>query len=168
MKPKKVILCVAADADVLSERAFVMATWGYSVLQAVGDEAIDALRQAHALDLVVVFTPLLSRNVGNLLDQDLDAEAVLACAQQLYPEAPTLEIRDAAWSCEQPSFATQVMALSGRQWPWADVRERLRVLTTKRRGPKPLRGAETRSACEEHQRKAVQRVAAIANEARRA
>lgn len=152
MRAKKTIVCVAAEEGVLSERAFVLGTWGYRVLQAEGAAAEELLKnlRAGAVDLVVVFTPML------------ETEAVLECARRLHPETPSLEVRDARWPSEQPSFADQVISLAGRTRMWADVKERVRMLLAKKRGPKPLHGAGTRFACEEQQRKAVQRVCAIA------
>lgn len=131
MRPKKTLLCVDASELGLSVHALVLETWGYRVVKAESAQrAVTALRQmpSGSLDLVVLYVPLVN------------ALSVMRSAKARHPEVRTLVLNTSVQhdvSLEVADvYLTQGVASEPMQ-----VRERIRVLLARKRGPKALQAA---------------------------
>jgi hypothetical protein len=123
MRPRKVVLCVAARELKLSVQMFVVDTWGYRALGASDEsEALRILERAEpgTIDLLVLNLPLPAR------------DWFLETAIQLQPEMHTIALNNTPeydGNCKVDVF------LPSRASP-TDLLERIRILTAKKRGPK--------------------------------
>lgn len=127
MRPKKIVLCVDADEERLSRMTVVLETWGYRVEQS--QDAVQALEavEAHALfdiDAMLVDAELLG------------AENLIARARAVRPAMQTMLL---GYGSSYGCVLTQanVFLPSALCFP-AEIRERLKVLTARKRGPRAV------------------------------
>lgn len=126
MRRPRLVLCVDEDATVLGLRAFVLEVWGYRVLRARGAaEALALLAglKQEELDLVAARVPL----------QGFDE--VLKAVRGLQPEAKTLAVSDGYGDATGGSHADVWLP---RGTSRMELRERMRILMVRKRGPRPM------------------------------
>lgn len=127
MRPKKTILCVDVDEFRLSQRAFVLETRGYHILRAgAAEAALERMRQRlpFALDLVLIHAPLP------------DCLTLLRQAKVLYPFTPTMVTSDFSGYDSNLSIADAYLPKGS--WGTAELNEHVKILVTRKRGPRPL------------------------------
>lgn len=127
MRPKKTILCVDDNEQVLSVRTFLLETRGYRVLAArTAQDAIEALERASPgqIDLLLC----------DLLMPGMDGNELVRRAKNIHPELPTMIISGTVNGLDRAVFA-DVFLPKGACSP-AEMMERIRVLVARKRGPK--------------------------------
>src|SRR5215469_1747391 len=124
MKPKKTILCVDDNEQLLSVRKVILETRGYRVLTATnGREALD-LFQNGGVDLVL----------SDLLMPEVDGAELIAKIKVLSPETPAILFSGKVKIYERDTRA-DVFLPKGMYAP-VELLERIRTLVVKKRGPK--------------------------------
>ena len=124
MKPKKTILCVDDNEQLLSVRKVILETRGYRVLTATnGREALD-LFQNGGVDLVL----------SDLLMPEVDGAELIAKIKVLSPETPAILFSGKVKIYERDTRA-DVFLPKGMYAP-IELLERIRLLLVKKRGPK--------------------------------
>lgn len=125
MRPKKVVLCVDADEDRLGRMRMVLETWGYHVDQC--SDAVEALKLVEAavgcgIDALIADAELLG------------AENLIARSRAVRPEMGTLLLDySSRYGCVQTQASVY---LPGALCTPAEIRERLKVLVSRKRGPR--------------------------------
>jgi CheY-like chemotaxis protein len=127
MRPRKTILCVEDNEQVLSVRKFLLETRGYRVLSMTC--AADALEYLQAalpgeVDLLL----------SDLLLPQMDGNELIRRAKQLHPLLPALLVSGTVTSFERASAADAFLPKGGCN-P-AEVLDRIRILVARKRGPK--------------------------------
>lgn len=127
MRPKKVILCVDDNEQVLACRTFLLETKGYRVV---------ALTTAHAaLDHLDASVPgSVDLLLCDLIMPGMDGAELVRRAGALRPGLPTLLISGTVTVFERGSMADAFLP-KGASSP-AELLERVRVLVARKRGPK--------------------------------
>ncbi len=138
MRPKKTILCVDDNEQVLSVRTFLLETRGYRVLTTRSPhEALEIVGRAMpgAIDLLLC----------DLLMPGMDGNELVRRAKQLQPCLPAMIVSGTVNAFERAGCADAFLP-KGASSP-AEMIERIRVLVARRRGPKkavsPAAGAFT-------------------------
>ena len=127
MRPRKVILCVEANEQVLSIRKFMLETRGYRVLaMATAREALEHLEFAMqgSIDLLL----------SDVILAGMDGNELVRRAKQFQPCLPTLLVSSTVTNFDRASAADAFLP-KGASSP-AEVLDRIRVLLTRKRGPK--------------------------------
>jgi two-component system, OmpR family, response regulator CpxR len=124
MKPKKTILCVDDDEQSLSIRKIMLETRGYRVLACRnGEQALDAFRRG-GVDLVLT----------DLIMPGVDGAQLIAQLKALAPQTPAVLISGRVKIYERDTQAD--LFLPKGMYEPAELLERIRVLLTRKRGPK--------------------------------
>lgn len=124
MRPKKTILCVDDNEQALSVRKFMLETRGYRVLAALdGETALELFRQG-GIDLVLT----------DLVMPRLDGNELVRRMKELAPEVPALIISGSVKTFERANRADAFLP-KGACTP-QEVLERIRIMATRKRGPK--------------------------------
>jgi two-component system, OmpR family, response regulator CpxR len=127
MRPKKTILCVDDNEQVLSVRTFLLETRGYRV--------IAALTAQHALEVLEQSLPgTIDLILSDLIMPQMDGNEVVRRAKQLHPGLPAMIVSGTVNSFDRASSA-DVFLPKGASSP-AEMIERIRVLVARKRGPK--------------------------------
>jgi two-component system, OmpR family, response regulator CpxR len=127
MRPKKTILCVDDNEQVLSVRTFLLETRGYRVIAAHNaQEALDVLDQSlpGTLDLILC----------DLIMPQMDGNELVRRAKQLHPGLPAMIVSGTVNAFDRAVHA-DVFLPKGASSP-AEMIERIRVLVARKRGPK--------------------------------
>jgi CheY-like chemotaxis protein len=127
MRPKKIILCVDDNEQVLSVRAFLLETRGYRVLQALtSQDALEQLQQAvpGSIDLLL----------SDLLMPQMDGNELVRRARQLHPSLPAMIVSGTVNAAERATCA-DVFLPKGACSP-SEMLERVRILVARKRGPR--------------------------------
>ncbi len=127
MRPRKTILCVDSNEQVLSIRKFTLETRGYRVLTMTSArEALEHLETAlqGSVDLLMADVLLIG----------MDGNELARRAKQVHPTLPTLLISGTVSNFERGSAADAFLP-KGACTP-AEVLDRTRLLVTRKRGPK--------------------------------
>jgi two-component system response regulator CpxR len=125
MRPRKVVLCVCGDEQKLSRRLLMLDIRGYRVIAAANlNEMRRALAEGSEIHLVLIESPL---NMPGL------SVETLAVARKLWPEIKTLVIYSKA---AMPNDWCADAVLCGANNSAAEVLERIKVLVSRKRGPK--------------------------------
>ena len=141
MRPRKTILCVEDNEQVLSVRKFLLETRGYRVVAlSTGAEALEWLQEAApgSVDLLL----------ADLILPQMDGNELARRAKQLHPTLPTLQVRWATStaqrlrmpSCRRARVHQQKCSIAFASW-WrasADRRSRSRLRRMSRRSPQRL------------------------------
>ena len=131
MRPKKTILCVDDNEQVLSVRTFLLETRGYRVLTArSASDALETLERAlpGQIDLLLC----------DLLMPGMDGNELVRRAKNLHPELPAMIVSGTVNAFDRAVFA-DVFLPKGACSP-AEMMERIRVLVARKRGPKKSLG----------------------------
>jgi len=142
MRPKKTILCVDDNEQILSVRTFLLETRGYRVLTA--DNAQQALEliegtQPGAIDLLLC----------DLIMPQMDGNELVRRAKQLHPGLPSMIVSGTVNAFDRAVHA-DVFLPKGASSP-AEMIERIRVLVARKRGPKKASAAQFPSAAAQAQ-----------------
>ncbi len=127
MRPKKIILCVDDNEQVLSVRTFLLETRGYRVVQALSSqEALEYIQQAMpgTIDLLLC----------DLLMPQMDGNELVRRAKHLHPSLPAMIVSGTVNAADR-AVCADVFLPKGASSP-AEMIERIRVLVARKRGPK--------------------------------
>jgi two-component system response regulator CpxR len=127
MRPKKTILCVDDNEQVLSVRTFLLETRGYRIIAAkTAQEAIEVLERSlpGTLDLILC----------DLLMPQMDGNELVRRAKQLHQGLPAMIVSGTVNAFDRALHA-DVFLPKGASSP-AEMIERIRVLVARKRGPK--------------------------------
>ena len=127
MRPKKTILCVDDNEQVLSVRTFLLETRGYRIIATnSAQEALEVLERSlpGTLDLILC----------DLLMPQMDGNELVRRAKQLHPGLPTMIVSGTVNAFDRALHA-DVFLPKGASSP-AEMIERIRVLVARKRGPK--------------------------------
>ena len=127
MRPRKTILCVEDNEQILSVRKFLLETRGYRVLAVTtAAEAIDELQRAlpGSIDLLL----------SDLIMPQMDGNELVRRAKQLHPGLPAMIVSGTVTSFDRACYA-DVFLPKGACSP-VEMLERIRVLVARKRGPK--------------------------------
>jgi len=127
MRPRKCILCVDDNEQILSVRKFLLETRGYRVVTAAS---------AHeALDLIQNSTPgSFDLLLSDLVMPQMDGNELVRRAKQLHSGLPAMIVSGTVNAFDRAS-AADVFLPKGGCSP-AEILERVRVLVARKRGPK--------------------------------
>jgi len=127
MRPRKTILCVEDNEQVLSVRKFLLETRGYRVLaMSSAAEAMEYLQQAvpGSIDLLL----------SDLIMPQMDGNELVRRAKQLHPFLPALLVSGTVSSFDRAAAADAFLP-KGASTP-AELLDRIRILVARKRGPK--------------------------------
>lgn len=127
MRPRKTILFVEDNEQILSVRKFMLETRGYRVLAYANPmEALDYLRGAipGSVDLLL----------SDLILPQMDGNEFVRRAKQIQPVLPTLLISGTVSSFDRAAAADAFLP-KGACTP-AEMLDRIRILVARKRGPK--------------------------------
>lgn len=128
MRARKVVLCAGSHVDRLGQRAFLLKTWGYTVVTAAtAKEALASLEVlakgiTGQVDLLCIDLPLA----------DLTSE-ILGEARRAHPGLRTIIVSNHFEYYD--AYGADVMLSKGSNSA-AELLERIRVLVARKRGPK--------------------------------
>ena len=127
MRPRKSILCVDDNEQILSVRKFLLETRGYRVVTAsTAHEALELIQQS----LPGSFDLLLS----DLVMPQMDGNELVRRAKQFHPGLPAMIVSGTVNAFDRANCA-DVFLPKGACSP-AEILERIRVLVARKRGPK--------------------------------
>lgn len=127
MRPRKTILCVEANEQILSVRKFMLETRGYRVIAATSAyAALEHLESAlpGSIDLLL----------SDLLLPGMDGNELVRRAKQMNPSLPALLVSGMVSNYDRAAAADAFLP-KGACTP-AEVLDRIRVMVTRKRGPK--------------------------------
>ncbi len=127
MRPRKTILCVEDNEQILSVRKFLLETRGYRVLpMSTAAEALEFLKDcpAGSIDLLL----------ADLVLPQMDGNELIRRAKQLHPGLPSLLISGTVTSFDRAAAADAFLP-KGACTP-AEMLDRIRILVARKRGPK--------------------------------
>jgi two-component system, OmpR family, response regulator CpxR len=127
LRPKKTILCVDDNEQVLSVRTFLLETRGYRIIGVQNaQEAIEVLERSvpGSLDLILC----------DLLMPQMDGNELVRRAKQIHPGLPAMIVSGTVNAFDRALYA-DVFLPKGASSP-AEMIERIRVLVARKRGPK--------------------------------
>ena len=127
MRPKKNILCVDDNEQVLSVRTFLLETRGYRVI---------ALTDPHqALEVIANSLPgSLDLLLADLIMPQMDGNELVRRAKDMHPQLPALIVSGTVTAYDRAGRA-DVFLPKGACSP-AELLERVRILVARKRGPK--------------------------------
>ena len=138
MKPKKTILCVDDNDQLLSIRKVILETRGYRVIAcANGREALEAFRRG-GVDLVL----------ADLLMPEMDGSELIEQIKNISPETPAILFSGRVKLYERDTRAD--LFLPKGMYAPAELLERIRLLLVRKRGPKRQVELRARAADVEH------------------
>ena len=127
MRPKKTILCVDDNEQILSVRTFLLETRGYRVI---------ALTDPHqALEVIANSLPgSLDLLLSDLIMPQMDGNELVRRAKDMHPQLPALIVSGTVTAYDRAGRA-DVFLPKGACTP-AELLERIRILVARKRGPK--------------------------------
>jgi CheY-like chemotaxis protein len=127
MRPRKTILCVEDNEQVLSVRKFLLETRGYRVVAAAtAAEAMEYLERAAqgSVDLLI----------SDVIMPVMDGNELVKRAKQMHPCLPTLLVSGTVSNFDRAAAADAFLP-KGACTP-AEMLDRIRILVARKRGPK--------------------------------
>jgi two-component system, OmpR family, response regulator CpxR len=124
MRPKKTILCVDDNEQTLSVRKFLLETRGYRVYTAINGHDAIALFSTTQIDLVLTDLGL----------PQMDGNALIGHLKEISPDIPMILTSETVRAGERSHRADAFLA-KGCCSP-ADLIERIRVMSARKRGPR--------------------------------
>jgi CheY-like chemotaxis protein len=127
MRPRKTIVCVEDNEQVLSVRKFLLETRGYRVVaMSTGAEALDYLRGAMpgSVDLLI----------ADLIMPQMDGNELVRKAKQVHPGLPTLVVSGTVSNFDRAGAADAFLPKGACSA--AEMLDRIRILVARKRGPK--------------------------------
>jgi two-component system, OmpR family, response regulator CpxR len=129
MRPKKVILCVDNNEEVLSVRTFLLETRGYRVVPATNPyEALETIAKSlpGSIDLLLSDLTMAQMNGNELVRR----------AKELHPALPAMIVSGTVTAFDRAGSA-DVFLPKGACSP-AELLERVRILVARKRGPRKM------------------------------
>ncbi len=127
MRPKKTILCVDDNEQILSVRTFLLETRGYRVVAHTNPhEALDAISHTLPGTLDLLLTDLLM--------PQMDGNELVRRAKELHPALPTMIVSGSVASYDRACRADVFLPKGAGSS--AELLERIRILVARKRGPK--------------------------------
>jgi len=129
MRPKKTILCVDDNDTILSVRTFLLQTRGYNVIAvATPHEALATIANSlpGSIDLLLC----------DLIMPLMDGNELVRRVKELHPGLPAMIVSGTVTAYDRAGRA-DVFLPKGASSP-VEMLERIRVLVTRKRGPKKL------------------------------
>ena len=127
MRPRKTILCVEDNEQILSVRKFLLETRGYRVIAYTNaTEALEHLEGAPmgSVDLLL----------SDLLMPQIDGNELARRAKELHPTLPTLLMSGTVANFDRAAAADGFLPKGG--CTPAELLDRIRLLVARKRGPK--------------------------------
>ncbi|MDE1163026.1 MAG: response regulator [Acidobacteriaceae bacterium] len=127
MRPRKSILCVEDNEQLLGVRKFLLETRGYRVIPVTtAAEALEYLKDAPqgSLDLLL----------SDLILPQMDGNELIRRAKEMHPMLPALLISGTVTSFDRATAADAFLP-KGASTP-AELLDRIRILVARKRGPK--------------------------------
>ena len=127
MRPKKTILCVDDNEQILSIRTFLLQTRGYRVLAlTTPQEALDTISNSlpGSIDLLLC----------DLLMPQMDGNELVRRAKQIHPTLPAMIVSGTVATYDRAGRADCFLP-KGAASP-AELLERIRILVARKRGPR--------------------------------
>jgi two-component system response regulator CpxR len=127
MRPRKTILCVDDNEQILSVRKFLLETRGYRVVAVTtAAEALEQLKDAMpgSVDLLL----------SDLLLPLMDGNELARRAKEMHPMLPALLVSGTVTSFERAASADAFLP-KGACTP-VEMLERIKILVARKRGPK--------------------------------
>jgi two-component system response regulator CpxR len=127
MRPKKTILCVDDNEQILSIRTFLLQTRGYRVLALANpQEALDTISNSlpGSIDLLLC----------DLLMPQMDGNELVRRAKQINPTLPAMIVSGTVTTYDRAGRADCFLP-KGAASP-AELLERIRILVARKRGPR--------------------------------
>jgi len=129
MRPKKTILCVDDNEQILSVRTFLLETRGYRVI------AVD--NPHHALETISTSLPgTLDLLLCDLIMPQMDGNELVRRAKEIHPGLPAMIISGTVTGYDRAGRADAFLP-KGACSP-AEVLERVRILVARKRGPRKM------------------------------
>jgi two-component system response regulator CpxR len=129
MRPKKTILCVDDNEQILSVRTFLLQTRGYRVIALpTPHEALEAIANSlpGSLDLLLC----------DLIMPQMDGNELVRRAKELHPALPAMIVSGTVTGYDRAGRA-DVFLPKGACSP-AELLERVRILVARKRGPRKI------------------------------
>jgi len=129
MRPKKVILCVDDNEQILSVRTFLLETRGYRVIALTSPhDAVEAIANSlpGSIDLLL----------SDLLMPQMNGDELVRRAKQLHPTLPAMLVSGTVTSYDRAGRADAFLP-KGACSP-AEMLERIRILVARKRGPRKI------------------------------
>jgi two-component system, OmpR family, response regulator CpxR len=129
MRPKKTILCVDDNEQVLSVRTFLLETRGYRVVALANPhEALETISNSlpGAIDLLLC----------DLVMPTMDGNELVRRAKQLQPSLPAMIVSGTVTAYDRAGRADVFLPKGGCSA--AEMLERIRVLVARKRGPRKM------------------------------
>lgn len=127
MRPRKTILCVEDNEQLLSVRKFMLETRGYRVICAVNaPEALGMLERALPGEIDLLLSDLI---LGQM-----DGNELVRRAKAMHPTLPALLISGTVTNFDR-AVAADAFLPKGGCTP-AEMLERIKILVARKRGPK--------------------------------
>jgi CheY-like chemotaxis protein len=129
MRPKKTILCVDDNEQVLSVRKFLLDTRGYRVIATTTpQDALEIIANAlpGSIDLLL----------SDLVMPSMDGNELVRRAKNLHPALPTMIVSGTVSGFDRAGRA-DVFLPKGACSP-SELLERIRILVARKRGPRKL------------------------------
>ncbi len=137
MRPRKTILCVEDNEQILSIRKFLLETRGYRVL------AMSCA--AEALELLSTSAPgTIDLLLSDVIMPQMDGNELVRRAKQMHPGLPALLVSGTVASFDRAAAADAFLPKGG--CTPAEVLDRIRILVARKRGPKKQAQAVVSSA----------------------
>ncbi len=133
MRPKKTILCVDDNEQILSVRTFLLETRGYRVLGAQSaQEALEFVSSSNpgSIDLLLC----------DLIMPQMDGNELVRRAKQLHPGLPAMIVSGTVNAFDRAGYAD--VFLPKGACSAAEMIERIRILVARKRGPKKAVAAQ--------------------------
>jgi CheY-like chemotaxis protein len=124
MRPKKTILCVDDNEQTLSVRKFLLETRGYRVFTAVSGQEAIGIFSSMQFDLVLT----------DLGMPQMDGNVLIGHLKEIAPEVPMILTSDTVRAGERAHRADAFLAKGCCSA--AELIERIRVMSTRKRGPR--------------------------------
>jgi two-component system response regulator CpxR len=137
MRPKKSILCVDGNEQSLSVRKFLLETRGYRVYTAISGQEAITLFTSTQIDLVLTRLEL----------PQMDGNALIGNLKEISPDVPMILTSDTVRPGERAHRADAFLA-KGSCTP-AEMIERIRVMSARKRGPRKAMPAPGAPAMQE-------------------
>ena len=129
MRPKKTILCIDDNEQILSVRTFLLETRGYRVIAFTNPQ--------DALDIISRSLPgTLDLLLCDLMMPQMDGNELVRRAKQLHPSLPAMIVSGTVSAYDRAGRA-DVFLPKGACSP-AEMLERIRILVARKRGPRKL------------------------------
>ena len=129
MRPKKTILCIDDNEQILSVRTFLLETRGYRVIALTNPtEALEIISQA----MPGTFDLLLC----DLIMPQMDGNELVKRAKELHPGLPAMIISGTVTAYDRAGRAD--VFLPKGACSAAELLERVRILVARKRGPRKM------------------------------